>query len=135
VPGDDAAPAAGERQGTRQRSSAALAPFISATLRIGVLTSAALVVIGFLSFVLTGRSGYPAGSYPHTPAEVLHGLVQARPFAVIDFGLFLLVLTPVFMVAVSIVGFLWEGDADMAAAAGFVLLMLLLSFVLGKAGG
>jgi len=118
-----------------ERSSAELDPIISKSLLIGVSASAIIIIIGFLLYTATGQSGYAPGVFPVAIGAVLGGLVQLRPFAIIDFGLFLLILTPVFRVAIGIVGFALEGDANMVVATSYVLFMLILSFLLGKAGG
>jgi uncharacterized membrane protein len=125
-------PASGQKL---ERSSAELDPIISKSLMIGVSASAIIIIIGFLLFVTSGRSGYAPGVFPVAIANVIGGVIQLRPFAIIDFGLFLLILTPVFRVAIGIVGFSLEHDANMVAATSYVLFMLILSFLLGKAGG
>jgi uncharacterized membrane protein len=116
-------------------ASAELAPIISRSLMVGVLLSAVIVVVGFVLYAVSGTSGYPAGVWPVAIGQVLAGTVQGRPFAIVDFGLVLLILTPVFRVAVGIVGFAREHDPNMVAATSYVLCMLVLSFMLGKAGG
>jgi uncharacterized membrane protein len=118
-----------------QRSSAELDPIISRSLMVGVTASAVIILAGFILFVVTGRSGYAPGQFPVAIGAVLQGLLALKPFAIIDFGLFLLILTPVFRVAVGIVGFALERDLNMVICTSYVMLMLILSFLLGKAGG
>ena len=111
-----------------------LAPIISATLLVGVFVSGLLIVLGFVLFALSG-SAPPAGPPPHSVGAVVQGVLHLQPVAVIDAGLLLLILTPVTRVAIGVVGFWRERDPNMTAATSFVLLALILSFVLGKAGG
>ncbi len=117
------------------RSSAELDPIISRALLIGVTISAVILILGFVLYVATGSSGYAPGTFPLAIGDVLSGAIQLRPFAIIEFGLFLLILTPVFRVAIGIVGFALEHDSNLVAATSYVFVVLVLSFLLGKAGG
>ena len=58
----------------------------------------------------------------------------SRAAAVIVAGLVLLIATPVIRVAVSLVAFTRERDRTFVAITATVLFLLLLSFLLGKAG-
>jgi uncharacterized membrane protein len=126
--GDSSADGAG-------RGSAGMAPLISRALLVGVSVSAATTIAGFLMYVILGGGGYPPGVFPVAIGSVLSGVVAMRPFAIIDLGLMLLILTPVFRVAVGIAAFAREHDSTMVAATSYVMCMLILSFLLGKAGG
>jgi uncharacterized membrane protein len=118
---------------------------ISDLLRIGVVSSLAVVVIGLVvSFVhhpayLNSVEMGQVASRSHTTwnslAELGSGLLHLRGEAIIMAGLLLLIATPVMRVAVSIVAFVFERDPVFVAVTAFVLAMLILSFVLGKAGG
>ncbi|HHW56313.1 MAG TPA: DUF1634 domain-containing protein [Clostridia bacterium] len=105
---------------------------ISRALNIGVTTSAIVIFIGLLMLLLTGKSGYPTGYYPFSPAEILRGFIVLKPYAVILTGLLLLILTPVFRVAVSIITFLYEKDYLYAGITTLVFIILIISFILGK---
>jgi uncharacterized membrane protein len=118
---------------------------ISGLLRIGVATSLVLLAGGtLLSFVQDG--GYarnatevvrlvgPGGSFPRTGAWLWDGIVHFRGQAVIVAGLLLLIVTPVLRVAVSVVAFAREGDRTYALITAFVLILLIASFALGRAG-
>lgn len=109
--------------------------FISKSLRFGVLASAAVIMIGFLLLLLTGQSGYPEGVFPTGLNDVFAGLATLKPFAIIAFGLVMLIATPVFRVGSSIIAFALEGDRLYVGITVFVFAVLLLSFFLGKAGG
>jgi uncharacterized membrane protein len=137
-------------QKTRREPSADLVRkvelLISDLLRIGVISSLIVVVVGLvLSFL-----HHPA--YLHSTAELQEvisadhptwhslsglasGLAHFRGEAIIMVGLLLLIATPVMRVAVSIVAFVVERDLVFVVVTTFVLAVLILSFVLGKAEG
>ena len=137
-----------------QRGQTALAlpteEIIGWILRIGVSASAICVLLGVIVLFITGGTGYGAtitnlsqlthyvsgaqGRFPTTPAEVIAGLAQFKPYALIALGLLLLILTPVIRVAASIVIFLLERDYAYVVITAIVLLILIVSFLLGKAG-
>jgi uncharacterized membrane protein len=141
---------------TRTESQADAAPFsdrdakaravellISDLLRIGVLTSLAVVIFGtIVSFI--HHPGYvseseelrklmtPGAAFPHTMSDVFHGLRQFSGQAIIMVGLLLLIATPVLRVGVSIFAFVYEKDRRYVVITTIVFLLLILSFVLGK---
>jgi uncharacterized membrane protein len=120
---------------------------ISRLLRAGVVASLTLVIVGtVVTFVHHGdywSSGHgtldgligSSATFPHTPAQVLAGVGEFRGQAIVALGLLLLIATPVVRVAVSIAAFAYQGDRTFVAITSVVLLLLLLSFALGRAGG
>ena len=119
---------------------------ISTLLRVGVLVSLAVVVGGTIfTFVhhcdyLSKRESLvavtgPNADFPHTMSDVLDGVIHRQGRAIIMLGLLLLIATPVLRVAVSIFAFVYERDPTYVAITTVVLLLLLLSFVLGKVAG
>ena len=115
---------------------------ISNLLRIGVLTSLGLVVIGMVVTYVHHRDYFtqppalqrltaPGAAFPHSVRDVWHGLVAFRGQAIVTLGLMLLIATPVMRVAVSILGFVYEGDRAYVVITTIVLLLLILSFALG----
>jgi len=119
---------------------------ISNLLRIGVVSSLIVVVLGlifsFLHHPAYAHSGAEfqrviSADHPtwHSLSGLASGLAHFRGEAIIMVGLLLLIATPVMRVAVSIVAFVVERDAVFVIVTAFVLAMLILSFVLGKAGG
>lgn len=119
---------------------------ISILLRAGVVVSLLVVIAGMVvSFV--HHPGYlssgkdlsylttTGGAVPKTLSDVWTGALAGRGQAIVAMGLLLLVATPVLRVAVSIVAFLAEKDRLFAVITAVVLLLLLLSFLLGRAGG
>ena len=105
---------------------------ISKTLRAGVALSGAITCLGLVLFLVTGNSGYPGESFPTSVVEILRGLENLKPYAVMLSGLFLLILTPVLRVGVSIVTFVKEKDYMYAAITATVFIILIISFLLGK---
>lgn len=119
---------------------------ISNLLRIGVFTSLTVVVAGtILSFTHhptyvsssheLERLTRPGAASPHSVRDVVAGVKQFHGQDITMVGLLLLIATPVMRVAVSIFAFLYEGDRTYVAITSLVLCLLILSFVLGKAGG
>ncbi|MBC1917379.1 DUF1634 domain-containing protein [Listeria booriae] len=107
---------------------------VSTLLRIGVLLSAAIILIGLLLLMFTGTSGYPGTTYPTTLTAIFDGITQFKPYAIVMFGLFCLILTPVLRVLVSFVTFLKEKDYLYVAITAIVLIILTISFLIGTTG-
>ncbi len=105
---------------------------ISKCLRFGVFTSAFLISAGFIMFLITGNSGYENNIYPTGFLAILQGALVFKSYAIILLGLFMLVLTPVFRVAVSILMFAREKDYLYVKITSFVLVVIIVSFILGK---
>jgi uncharacterized membrane protein len=109
---------------------------IGGLLRAGVLSSALIVFVGAVIF-LVGNARSPANyrvfhGEPQdlrTVGGVLRNVVELRGKGIIQLGLLWLIATPVARVAFSIFGFLEEGDRLYAGIAGIVLLILLYSLV------
>ncbi|MGD1000537.1 MAG: DUF1634 domain-containing protein [Candidatus Brocadiia bacterium] len=116
---------------------------ISWVLRVGVVTSLAVVLVGLvLIFVhhpelltsttrlqdLTQRGAV----FPHTLSEVFQGALRTRGEAIVAVGLLLLILTPVTRVAVSILAFVYQRDRAYTFITLTVLIILLMSFVIGR---
>ena len=107
---------------------------ISKSLQVGVLFSAAVMLAGLLMFLITGNSGYANNAYPTSPLLILHGVAALKSYAIILIGLFILILTPVFRVGVSIILFLKDEDYLYVKITSLVFAILIVSFMLGKAG-
>ena len=119
---------------------------ISRVLRGGVSLSLLLLSAGTALSFLSKSGAYgrgpgevarligPGGSFPRTASWLIHGLARLDGNAVIVLGLIVLILTPIVRVAVSIAAFAREGDRVYAAITTVVFLLLMLSFLLGKAG-
>ena len=116
---------------------------ISWLLRVGVVTSLSLIVLGLLlmfihhpsylfSVMDLQRLTSPGAAFPHTLHEVANGLLVGRGQAIVAVGLLMLIITPIMRVAVSIVGFALQRDRAFVVITGVVLALLLVSFLLGK---
>jgi uncharacterized membrane protein len=119
---------------------------ISTLLRVGVSLSAVLLVLGIVltfvghgSYLTSGKSldhlTGASASFPHSLGSVIDGAVTGNGPSVVLIGLLVLVATPVVRVALSVLVFVLEHDRTFVAITLGVLSMLMLSFVLGKAGG
>lgn len=105
---------------------------ISKSLRVGVILSAIIIVIGLLLFIKTGNSGYQGSYFPTRLGEIFKGIIGIKPYAIILAGLYILILTPVVRVAVSIIVFLKEKDYLYTKITLFVLAILIFSLCMGK---
>ncbi len=122
----------------RDEKVAQLETIVSYVLRFGVFLSLSITFIGLVLLFVTDpqeavvrRTGTPV---PHYAATVLSDLLHLRPKAIIDAGLILLIMTPIARVAVTVVAFAIERDVVYTAITLFVLMILLASFILGRAG-
>ena len=118
----------------RQKSSGIeeMEIIISNFLRLGVVLSSVIILIGLSLFLITGSSGYAGSYFPTTLPEIFGGLAALKPYAIILLGLIVLILTPVFRVGVSILVFLKDRDYTFAKITALVFLILIVSFLLGK---
>ncbi len=112
---------------------------VSIVLRTGVIVSAGVIVVGLILLAFNGLAGMTGGiatamNFPHTFGAVLSGVVKLDPVSVITLGLLLMIITPVTRVAVSIIAFAMERDWRYVGITTVVLIVLLVSFALGKAG-
>ena len=129
---------------SREEAPRNMEQLISRVLRVGVGTSLLLIAVGSLLSFFEGdyRHGQaevarltgPGGAFPRTVAWFSHGLAHFDGQAVIVAGLLILILTPIVRVAVSLVGFARVKDRVYTVITAVVLLLLLVSFALGKAG-
>jgi uncharacterized membrane protein len=134
------------REAPHDARARAVELLISNLLRIGVVSSLAVVVVGtVVSFVhhpsyLSAqeelhRITSPGAAFPHTIRQVIRGLVEFKGQAIVMLGLLMLIATPVLRVAVSIVAFMVRRDVVYEVITAIVLILLLLSFFLGTAEG
>jgi uncharacterized membrane protein len=105
-------------------------------LRAGVTLSAFVVAIG--GIVYLARHGREPANYRVFQGEpsdlkslsgIVHDAFEFRGRGIIQFGLLLLIATPVFRVALSIWGFAAEGDRMYMIFTGIVLAVLLYSLL------
>lgn len=107
---------------------------IGKILRIGVFISSAVMIIGLVMFVATAHSGYSGTTYPHSFSNLVHGLVQFKPFAWMMTGLFLLILTPILRVISSIFAFAKEKDRLYVLITLGVFIILMIAVFIGHSG-
>jgi uncharacterized membrane protein len=111
-----------------------MANLISLTLRIGVLASAALIILGLVIYAINdgdpetvddalGKNGEIAQVRPST---IIDGLADGSPSAFIELGILVLILTPIVRVALTTWLFERQRDWIFVGLAGFVFVVLLL---------
>jgi uncharacterized membrane protein len=122
---------------------------ISYALRAGVLLSAAVILGGILLFAVRQDTGYARvlphhlkdiltfhqasgpGFFPTSLSAVLRGAVAGKPYAIIELGMLLLILTPIVRVALSVFFFLAQRDWLYVGITLFVLAVLTFSLFSG----
>ncbi|MFT8363883.1 MAG: DUF1634 domain-containing protein [Sporolactobacillus sp.] len=107
---------------------------IGHVLRIGVGLSAFVIVAGIIAGLFAGETGYRGTTFPKTPSAILSGLILLKPLAILMTGLFLLILTPVLRVAVSIYAFAVEKDYLYVWITTIVLFILVIAMWIGYMG-
>lgn len=129
---------------------------LSLVLRGGVVLSVAFIMLGLVSFLVTGQTGYAenlnagvsdfttfhanaaSGSaiyFPISPAEIWQGVLAFKPFAFIMLGLLVLIATPILNLFLAGWGFIHQKNWAFSLICGIVLAILAVSFLLGTAGG
>ena len=108
-------------------------------LQTGVILSAAIVLIGGVTYLMKYGSDKPEYQSFHgvpedlkSPWGIVIAAVQGRPRGLIALGLLLLIATPVARVAFTIFAFLKENDHMYVAITAVVLAVLLFSLFLGN---
>lgn len=102
---------------------------ISLVLRVGVIVSFVLVIIGLVLVSITGDTSYPFG------VPEFWWFIWGDPFLapshILFIGFMVLISTPVLRVIVSILMYLKTRDAMFSAITAAVLMILIMSFMLG----
>lgn len=130
---------------SERASDRRLETLIGTLLRTGVTASVVLIVGGtIVSFVhhpdyatsttALSRLTQP-GMAPRNVGDVLAGLATFRGQACAMLGILVLMVTPFLRVAVSLVAFARDRDRPFTLLTAAVLVLLLLSVALGRAGG
>jgi len=118
-----------EKKGRRQRFSIHI--IISRGLRIGVVSSGILMVLGIILYTVTGNISFPAGDV--TLPWVFTAFLNLNPAAVISLGILTLIATPVVRVLVAAAAFFHEGDQLYTFVAALVFIILVISFLIAGA--
>ena len=121
-------------------SDYAVEQLVGRVLQIGVLISALIVAIGGIMLLAShGRDVPSYASFHGEPLElstlggVVRGLLALDPRAIIQFGLVLLIATPVLRVALTLVAFILQQDRKYVVITAIVLTLLLYGLVFGRA--
>lgn len=111
---------------------------IGYTLRIGVITAAAIVLIGGIVYLVQDSSTSPDYHSFHvasTRSDNLSGIIRNirafNSFGIIQLGLLVLIATPIVRVMLSVVAFALERDLLYVVATLIVLGVLLYSLFVG----
>ena len=111
---------------------------ISRLLLAGVIISGAVVLGGGLYYVARHASGNVdftvfrgEPSIDRLLPEIVKGAISLRPRSVIQFGILLLIATPILRVAAALVGFALERDPRYVIVTAIVLAVLLYGLISG----
>lgn len=123
-------------------TDASIERMVSVLLRTGVLISAMVVFAGGVYYL--ARHGGAAADYRHFAgqpsidrivSQIVRGALALRARSIIQFGILLLIATPIARVAVSLVAFMLERDRTYVMITALVLAVLLVSLITGAVGG
>jgi uncharacterized membrane protein len=114
--------------------NAGLTIVISRVLQAGVILSSVVIGSGVILSFLHPNSQQINTQLPSNLIQMMSGLLILQPQAVIFLGLLILIATPVIRVAISIIAFAVEHDSAFVVISCIVMMILLVSFMLGKGG-
>jgi uncharacterized membrane protein len=100
---------------------------ISVVLRYGSLISTVIMTLGLVLMLVHRPARRLAGFHRIHPAELFPLLIRADPAAVTEFGILLLLFTPIFRIVVAVVSFALQRDMKYVLISLGVLLVVLLS--------
>lgn len=107
---------------------------VASMLRFGVTLAAVVVLAGGLLYLRHPWSMTPdythfnsGGASRKSITGVFDGLVQLKPRSIIQFGLILLIATPVARVVICVIGFARQKDRLYVSISSVVLIILLYS--------
>lgn len=110
-------------------------------LRIGVIVSISIVFFGGIIFlsrhgheVVDHRKFTGIPDFIQTFGGIIHGIFTFRGQAIIQFGIILLIATPILRVIFSTIGFVLEKDKLYIFISLLVLLIIFASMLSGHAG-
>jgi uncharacterized membrane protein len=110
-------------------------------LRAGTVISVSVVFIGGVIYML--RHGHAIVNYRvfkslpdfvDHPAGIFYGIMNLKGQAIIQFGIVLLIATPVIRVIFSAIGFVLEKDYLYVGISLLVLFIIFMSMLSGRAG-
>jgi uncharacterized membrane protein len=110
-------------------------------LQIGVALSALVVIIG--GAIVLAHHGADIPSYStfrgepesfRTLSGIFHGMLQGSGPEIVQFGLLLLISTPILRVAFTLVAFILQRDRLYMLVTSIVLVLLLYGLISGRGG-
>lgn len=101
-----------------------LEKIIGTTLRVGVVLSATLVVLG-LTLLYADRSPSHINSSSYGIHQVLVGLISGNPASIVFLGVIVLVATPTIRVLELVLNYAWEKDRLYVVLSAMVLTLML----------
>jgi uncharacterized membrane protein len=121
-------------------SDYAVEQFVGRLLQVGVALSALVVVIGGVLLLAHHAGEVPSYSTFRGEPEsirtlygIVHGLMAADARSIIQFGLLMLIATPILRVAFTWIAFLLQGDWVYVGITTIVLGLLLYGLIFGHA--
>lgn len=106
---------------------------IGVTLRIGVVISVSIMLVGFVYYLLSNaQTGLSGNHWPQQFNTLIVATMQLKPGAIMMFGLLLLILTPILRVLASIYAFYTIKDWQYVAITTIVLFILMLAMFIGQ---
>lgn len=131
-----ALPKEGEQEEIRVVERHVMEDWISHSLRAGVVVSGVTLLVGSVLLFVMG----PSSADPHSMSQLVNGdyamssslrdiasgVASGRATAIMDLGLFALILTPVVRVAMTVILFLFQRDWVYVGITAIVLIILVL---------
>jgi uncharacterized membrane protein len=123
-------------EGRQKRMDKRLEAIIGYTLRAGVVTAAAVVLIGGILYLARNsgaspdyRTFHPASKQTDALSGIVQNVRELNSLGIIQVGLLVLIATPIARVILSVVAFALERDLLYVAATLIVLGFLLYSLL------
>ena len=120
---------------TRETAEKKMDEVIGNILRIGVVTAAAIVLLGGIIYLAgnahsaVGYRTFAAAAYPHKPADIIAKAASFNGYGIIQLGLLVLIATPIARVLFSAAAFALQKDFVYAAFTLAVFGLLIYSLV------
>ena len=121
-------------------SDHAVEQFVGRLLQIGVALSALVVIVGGVMVLMHHGGDVPSFSpfagepeNIRTLSGIVHGVLASDSRSIIQFGLLLLISTPILRVAFTWVAFLIQRDRVYVGITSIVLVLLLYGLIYGRA--
>ena len=106
---------------------------VARLLMAGTYSAVALIAVGVLLMVLTGRS--PRDVAPaFDPGRLVADLVALRPSGFLWSGVLIVLATPLTRVLAALGGYVRAGEREMAVVAGLILGVIVTGVLVGTAG-